>query len=55
MLHNGVEVTDVSVGRGPPALPGQWVHVRYAGTLTDGKRFDAGSIGFRLGAAVRVK
>ena len=46
----GVEVTEERAGGGATAVYGKNVTVKYAGTLTSGKRFDAGTIGFRLGA-----
>merc|ERR1740124_1932930 len=54
-LPNGVEVTDVTVGKGKQADRGLKVNVKYAGTLTNGKRFDAGKIAFRLGGGEVIK
>ena len=54
-LPNGVELTDLVVGRGAQADRGRKVNVKYVGTLTTGKRFDAGKIGFRLGAGEVIK
>ena len=48
-LPSGVEVTDVSVGNGPLCQRGKRVNVKYYGTLVNGKKFDAGTIAFRLG------
>ena len=48
-LPSGVEVTDVSVGSGPLCQRGKRVNVKYYGTLVNGKKFDAGTIAFRLG------
>jgi FK506-binding nuclear protein len=54
-LPSGLELQDVSVGQGPLATPGRKVQVKYAGTLTSGKQFDAGSIGFKLGGGEVIK
>ena len=54
-LPNGVEVTDLTVGKGKQADRGLKVNVKYAGTLTNGKRFDAGKIAFRLGGGAVIK
>eukprot|EP00964_Phaeocystis_antarctica_P155433 scaffold124597_cov45-Phaeocystis_antarctica.AAC.1 len=54
-LPNGVEVTDLTVGKGKQADRGLKVNVKYAGTLTNGKRFDAGKIAFRLGGGEVIK
>ena len=55
-LPNGVEFEDVVVGQSSSvARAGQKVKVKYAGTLTNGKRFDAGDIAFRLGAGEVIK
>ena len=48
-LGTGVELTDVSVGGGAVAQKGKKVNVKYYGTLMNGKKFDAGTIAFRLG------
>lgn len=48
-LGSGVELTDVSVGGGTVAQKGKKVNVKYYGTLMNGKKFDAGTIAFRLG------
>ena len=55
VLFNGVEVLDTLAGKGAAATPGQYVSVRYAGNLVSGKRFDAGTIGFKLGAGKVIK
>ena len=46
---SGLELKDVRAGRGNAAKSGDRVSVKYRGTLTNGKQFDAGSIDFRLG------
>jgi len=48
-LGGGLEYVDMQVGGGPPATKGRTVNVKYRGTLTNGKQFDAGTIKFRLG------
>jgi len=54
-LPNGLEVTDLTVGKGKQADRGLKVNVKYSGTLTNGKRFDAGKIAFRLGGGEVIK
>ena len=55
-LAGGVEYEDVQLGQsGGVARNGQKVTVKYVGTLTNGKRFDAGDISFRLGAGEVIK
>lgn len=49
-LKGGLELQDVSAGHGAATQRGNTVRVQYIGTLTNGKRFDAGTISFRLGA-----
>ena len=46
---SGLELKEVRAGRGNAAKSGDRVSVKYRGTLTNGKQFDAGSIDFRLG------
>ena len=56
VLFNGVHVLEVAPGRGRAATPGQHVSVRYVGTLESGtRRFDAGTMHFRLGAGKVIK
>ena len=56
VLFNGVHVLEVAPGRGRAATPGQYVSVRYVGTLESGaRRFDAGTMHFRLGAGKVIK
>ena len=56
-IAGGVEYEDVQLGAmsGAVARNGQKVTVKYVGTLTNGKRFDAGDISFRLGAGEVIK
>jgi len=56
-IAGGVEYEDVQLGAmsGGVARNGQKVTVKYVGTLTNGKRFDAGDISFRLGAGEVIK
>ena len=56
VLFNGVHVLELAPGRGRAATPGQYVSVRYVGTLESGtRRFDAGTMHFRLGAGKVIK
>ena len=48
---SGLELKDVRAGRGNAAKSGDRVSVKYRGTLTNGKQFDAGSIDFASAAA----
>ena len=54
-LPSGLELQDVSPGSGAAAMAGRKVNVKYAGTLTNGKKFDSGTISFRLGAGEVIK
>jgi len=54
-LGGGLKVVDVATGRGTVATRGKKVAVKYAGTLTSGKRFDAGKIDFRLGGGEVIR
>lgn len=54
-MPNGLEIQEMREGRGAVAQIRSKVKVKYAGTLTNGKRFDAGSIDFRLGAGEVIK
>jgi len=54
VTESGLRITDLVVGEGPEAVPGQGVVVNYRGTLTDGREFDSsygrGPFRFPLGA-----
>lgn len=50
VLSSGLQYEVLKRGSGPMAVPGKTVHVRYEGRLAaDGRRFDKGTIRFRLG------
>ena len=49
-LPSGVYIQDVEVGTGDAAEAGNSVEVGYAGYLTSGQTFDAGTFPFTLGA-----
>ena len=56
VLFNGVQLLEVAPGRGRAATPGQYISVRYVGTLENGtSRFDAGTMHFKLGAGKVIK
>ena len=57
VLFNGVQVVDLpGLGRGAAATPGQYISVRYVGTLENGTtRFDSGTMHFKLGAGKVIK
>ena len=52
--ESGLRITDLVLGEGPEAVPGQTVVVNYRGTLTNGREFDSsygrGPFRFPLGA-----
>jgi hypothetical protein len=56
---SGLQITDVVVGDGEEAKPGQTVTVNYRGTLLNGKEFDSsygrGPFSFPLGAGRVIK
>ena len=56
---SGLSITDVVVGDGAEATPGQRVSVNYRGSLTNGKEFDSsygrGPFSFPLGAGQVIK
>ncbi|MFN7678728.1 MAG: FKBP-type peptidyl-prolyl cis-trans isomerase [Cyanobacteriota bacterium] len=56
---SGLQITDVVVGDGEEAKPGQTVSVNYRGTLRNGKEFDSsygrGPFSFPLGAGRVIK
>ena len=55
VLYNGVQVIDVVPGRGAAATPGQYISVKYVGTLESGVRFDSGTMHFKLGVSKVIK
>lgn len=44
-LDGGIQVTDVTVGKGPQAKKGSTVNMRYIGKLANGKVFDSNTKG----------
>ena len=56
---SGLQITDLVVGEGAEATPGQTVSVNYRGTLQNGKEFDSsygrGPFSFPLGAGRVIK
>jgi hypothetical protein len=56
---SGLRITDLVIGDGPEATPGQSVSVNYRGTLENGKEFDSsygrGPFSFPLGAGRVIK
>lgn len=57
---SGLKYTDLQVGTGAEARPGQTAVVHYTGTLTDGKKFDSSKdrnqpFSFPLGAGRVIK
>ena len=55
VLQGGLQVLETREGGGGQARRGMRVNVRYAGTLTNGKQFDAGTIKFRLGGGEVIR
>ncbi len=57
--QSGLTITDLVIGDGAEAKPGQNVSVNYRGTLEDGKEFDSsynrGPFPFPLGAGRVIK
>merc|ERR1712087_1063108 len=51
----GLKAQDVRAGKGATVTRGKRVNVKYVGTLTNGKRFDSGTITFRLGGGEVIK
>lgn len=45
----GLRYQEIAPGSGTPAAPGDTVSVRYTGWLTNGRKFDSGVYGFRIG------
>lgn len=50
-----IQIVDTKVGTGAEAKSGMHVTVKYAGTFTNGKSFDSGTIDFDLGAGKVIK
>lgn len=44
-LEGGIQITDVTVGKGPQAKKGNTVNMRYIGKFTNGKVFDSNTKG----------
>lgn len=44
-LESGIQITDVTVGKGPQAKKGNTVNMRYIGKLANGKVFDSNTKG----------
>ncbi len=59
MTASGLTITDLIIGDGPEATPGQNVSVNYKGTLENGKEFDSSygraPFSFPLGAGRVIK
>lgn len=59
MTASGLSITDLLVGKGAQASPGQKVSVNYRGTLENGKEFDSSygrsPFSFALGAGQVIK
>jgi len=55
VVAGGTVVEDIKDGHGPEAKPGKMCGIRYVGTLKNGKRFDSGTIKFRLGKGEVIK
>lgn len=59
MTPSGLRITDLVIGTGAEAVPGQVVQVNYRGTLSDGREFDSsygrGPFSFPLGAGRVIK
>lgn len=54
-LAGGVKAEVIKTGSGPKCTKGKNVTVKYDGRLTNGNRFDKGSIKFRLGGGEVIK
>lgn len=54
-LSSGLQYEVLKPGNGPVAASGKTVQVRYEGYLTNGHRFDKGTIKFRLGLGEVIK
>ena len=59
ITESGLSITDIEVGDGPEAMPGQKVSVNYVGRLENGEEFDSsygrGPFSFPLGAGQVIK
>lgn len=49
-MARGIEIVDVAIGTGPEADRGQFVLVRWKGTLNRGDAFGEGQVSFRAGS-----
>jgi hypothetical protein len=48
-VASGIDIEDVAVGVGPMAERGQFVSIRWRGTLNRGDSFGEGEVSFRAG------